>query len=105
MTRLQALSILHTMIKLLVHVNNVQSLHFAADFFQMINAKLFCKNFFLEHLYAENDFGVRQFSGRFRSVDLIEKAAKLIPKMFLEVTFAANEENLALEKNSLVRLF
>ena len=89
--------------ELSVNVDNVQSLYAAADYFQIEKIKLFCKEFLIEQLDAENAFKVRELGERFLSDDLIEQANKVISKRFTEVT--SSENFLALEKNSLVSLF
>ena len=94
--------------ELLVDVNNVQSLYAAADYFQVGNIKLFCEDFLMQQLTnldKENVFGVLQMGELFESVSLVEGADKYISKKFVDLASVANEEFLALEKNSVVRLF
>ena len=94
--------------ELLVDTYNALSLYVTADYFQLEDVKLFCQDFLTKqptHVEKENVFGVLQIGALFKLTNVIESADKFISKHFVDLTSVASEKFLALEKDTLVRLF
>ena len=90
--------------ELRVDINNVETLYTTANYFKIEKVKGFCEEFIIENLTTENVIGVNQLGDFFTSAALIDGSNTFISNHFVDLSTMANDEFLALEKDSLVSL-